>query len=228
MKIAQGPPVPQGLLSVVARILAKQGLFGVLRVMWNHAVYHLQDKWNFVYLEFPLDGNFVEFPKLEGLDSRIATVSDVVHLEAEFFGSSKWPDDYDRRYLPLIGSSGVWCFLGERDGKLVHYSWVFLDASSSPLAEVPFEVSRLKPGDVYIGPVFTDPSARGFVYPSVLSTIVGKLREHVDSKRILVLVAGDNRPAISFYKKMGFREIAGNTRGGALGFLWRFNRVFVY
>ena len=222
-------PEHRGPQSVITRLLAVQGPVSILRMIGSYAAYHLRDKWNFVYFEFSLNRHFVTFPQPEGLQVRIAASGDIDRLEADVFGRLKSSEIYDRRYLPLIGNSKVRCFLGERAGKIVHYSWVFLDASSSPLAEVPFEASRIKPGDAYVGPVYTVPGDRGFVYPSVLSTIVGHLQENLGSTRILVLVAGDNEPAVSFYKKMGFHEIRGAARrGGVQGFLRRLRRAICF
>lgn len=195
-----------GKLSAILRVLADSGPRELVRRVRQYAVYHLKDKWEFIYLEFPLHAPLAAFPVNESVQVRIAVPSDVDRLETCLFARMTGPDIGDRRYLPLIGRDDVRCFLAERDGAPVHYSWVFLDARTSPLRDVPFG-GRIDDEDVYIGPVYTDPSARGFIYPHVLTAIIRHLREGGRVGRVLVLVAGNNRAAVSFYRKMGFREI---------------------
>lgn len=178
----------------------------------GYAAYHAREKWEFTYIDFPLDARLTEFPRPEGLTVRIATPADVARLESEVIGHREGSEANERRYLPRIGTSDLCCFLGERDGRIVHYSWVFLDAATSPLFEVPFDRSHARPGDVYVGPVFTDATARGFIYPYVLAQIVRHLRELGTAKRIIVLVRGGRDSAVNFYRKIGFSVMTGVTR----------------
>lgn len=196
-----------------------------MRRLRQSVVYHWRDKWEFHYLEFGLDAKLAAFPQKEPLEVRVATADDIVRLEAEIFSRTDGPDAYDRTYLTLIGSDNVRCYLAERAGIIVHYSWVFLDASSSPLTGVPFDPAKIRPGDVYVGPVYTDPAARGFIYLYVLGRIVEDLRNAGAASRVIVLVAGGRQAAVNFYKKMGFREIANPTRGDVFRLLRRARQV---
>ena len=202
-----------GVLAKVIRALAEQGPAALVGRIRRSAAYHWRDKWEFHYLEFSLDARLATFPQKEPLTVRVATADDVVRLEAEIFSRPDGPDGYDRTYLPLIGTANVRCYLAERAGTIVHYSWVFLDAATSPLSEVPFDPARIRAGDVYVGPVYTDSSARGFIYLYVLGRIVEDLRQAGVATRVIVLVAGGREAAVNFYKKMGFREIVNATRG---------------
>ena len=183
-----------------------------LTSLLDYAGYHARDKWEFTYIEFPLAAKLTEFPRPEGLEVRIATRADVPRLEAEVIGHREGSEANERRYLPRIGTPDLCCFLGERDGRIVHYSWVFLDAKTSPLFEVPFDRSHARAGDVYVGPVFTDSTARGFIYPYVLASIVKHLRGLGTAKRIVVLVRGGRDSAVNFYRKIGFTVMSGVTR----------------
>lgn len=183
-----------------------------LKSLLAYATYHARDKWEFSYIEFPLDGRLAEFPRPEGLDVRVATRADATRLEHEVLGHREGSDAVERRYLPRIGTDDVWCVIGERQGQIVHYSWVFLDATTSPLFEVPFDRAHARPGDVYIGPVFTDSTARGFIYPYVLAKIVTDLRARSGTKRIIVLVRGGRDSAVNFYRKIGFTVMTGVSR----------------
>ena len=193
----------------VAKIFIQEGLRGLWSTIRTYLSYHLKDKWRFVYLEFSLNEPETFFAIQEPINVRIATPADLTRIEMELFPYMLDALHYDKRYFNLLGQPGVKCFLAECRGKLVHYSWVFLDAFQSPIVEVPFDRSQLRAKDAYVGPIFTSPACRGFVYLQVLSEILRFLRNEVSCERALVLVQGKNPSAVSFYKRMGFKEISG-------------------
>ena len=190
------------------RILAQKGLPGLCYALRSHLVYHLRSKWSFVYLEFPLDQKISSFRTKEAVTVRIATEGDLDKIRADIFPSLKGELGYEKIYFQLLNQPGVKCFLGECKNKFVHYSWVFLDAFQSPIVEVPFDRNQLRAKDAYVGPIFTSPEYRGFVYLEVLSAILRFLRDEASCERVLVLVQGENPSAVSFYKRMGFKEIS--------------------
>lgn len=196
-----------------------------LRTLLDYVAYHARDKWEFTYIEFPLDARLTEFPRPEGLEVHIATREDAARLEAEVLGHREGSEANERRYLPRIGTSDLCCFVGERDGRIVHYSWVFLNAATSPLFEVPFDRAHIEAGDVYVGPVFTDSTARGFIYPYVLAQIVAHLRSLGTPRRVIVLVRGGRDSAVNFYRKIGFTVMRGVTRPRP--WLWRLAANFL-
>ena len=192
----------------IRRIAKEKGLDGLCRAIRNYILYHLRDKWRFVYFEFPLDKPLVSFQKKEAAKVKVATPEDIDRIESEIFPNLVADLEYDKRYFRLIGQQGVKCFLAEKNGKLIHYSWLFLNAFESPIMEVPFNKRQLRRGDVFIGPVFTDPTARGiWIYPYVLSCIVRYLQENDCGRRVLLFVDGKNEAARPFYKRLGFKEI---------------------
>ena len=191
----------------VAKIFIQEGLRGLWSAIRTYLSYHLKDKWGFVYLEFCLNEPEKFFTIQEPINVRIATPADLTRIETELFPYMLDALYYDKRYFNLLGQPGVKCFLAECRGRLVHYSWVFLDASLSPIVEVPFDRSQLRAKDAYVGPIFTSPDYRGFVYLQVLSAILRFLRDEVSCERALVLVQGKNPSAVSFYKRMGFKVI---------------------
>lgn len=203
------------------RLLAAEGITSSLRAVQGYFVYHLVSKWHFVYLEFALEQPVLSFKGGEGITVRIASTEDLSRIKSEIFPLLDGDLSYDRRYFDLMGHPKVKCFLAERDGKLVHYSWVFLEALNSPIMDVPFNKSKLKSGDTYIGPIFTSPAVRGFIYLQVLSTVLHYLKENSGAKRALVLVDGRRRSAVSFYKRLGFTEIADAQPPGILSFFWQ-------
>ena len=129
---------------------------------------------------------------------------------------------YEKRYFRFIGEPEIKCFLVEHDGRLVHYSWVFLDASRSLLADVPFDQSKLTANDALIGPVFTNPNARGLMYfHHALSAIFDYLKNHSSARRVIIFVDGKNPAALSFYQRIGFEEIENAQPKSIFSYLWK-------
>lgn len=189
------------------RLLLEQGPTAFKDRIRQSLTYHLDNKWHFVYLQFELRDHFTGIPMSDSLAIRIAGMEDIEQIRVQLFPEMKGEQVHEKKYFDRLNRRDVRCFIAERDGKLVHYSWVFLDAGASPLAAVPFDRRKLRPGDVYIGPVFTAPGARGFIYPQVLAEIIRHLKSDPSAARLLLLVYGRNPPAVSFYKRLGFLEI---------------------
>jgi len=204
-------------LSKAWRIAREEGFTSLLSTLRGYCLYHLRDKWRFVYFEYPLEREFLAFEGRELLTIKIATREDFDRIERDIFPSLVGDLEYDKRYFKLIGQEGIRCFLGEKDGKLIHYSWVFLSAFNSPIMEVPFDKTQLRKGDIFIGPVFTHLSARGlWVYPCVLSAIIRYLRQNQYGEKVLIFVDGRNAAARPFYERLGFREIPDAVRANWL------------
>lgn len=198
------------------RIFAEEGVVGFFRAARNHLGYHLSHKWRFVYLEFALEKQLTPFKLKEPVAVKIAAPEHLDRIRSQIFPLLVGELSYDRRYFDLLDQPGVKCFLAEINGKLIHYSWVFLDASRSPLMDVPFSKAQLRPGDAYVGPIFTNSSFRGLVYLQVLSVILLHLREAAHVRRVIVFVDGKNPAAVTFYKRMGFQEIEDAVEAGLL------------
>jgi ribosomal protein S18 acetylase RimI-like enzyme len=54
-----------------------------------------------------------------------------------------------------------------------------------------------------------------------LPDILGYLKENSGAKRALLLVDGRNPAAVSFYKRLGFKEIVNAQPKNIYSFLWR-------
>lgn len=208
-------------LGQIQRIISEEGPVSFLRRFYGYLIYHLSGKWRFVYFEWPLEQEISSFQLKDPITVTIATLEDLDRIKAEIFPLLVGDLSYDRRYFELISHPNIRCFLAERDNKLVHYSWVFLEAFNSPIMDVPFNKSKLKYGDAYIGPIFTSPAARGFIYLQVLSTILHYLKNNAGAQRVLILMDGRRRSAVSFYKRLGFTEIINAQPAGILSFLWQ-------
>jgi ribosomal protein S18 acetylase RimI-like enzyme len=195
-------------LKEAAQIIYKEGFVRFFNKTQDYLVYHLIDKWHFVYLEFSLEQRITSFQINPPMTVKVATFEDLDRIKSEIFPSLKGELNYEKRYFDFLGQEGIMCFLAEKDGKLVHFSWVFLDAFKSPMMDVPFDKSMLKKGDAYIGPIFTNRAARGLVYLQVLSKILLYLKENGYANRVVLFVEGRNSSAVSFYKRLGFREMA--------------------
>jgi ribosomal protein S18 acetylase RimI-like enzyme len=208
---ASGLPIrstPSQKLAAAVRTLLRHGPGALARKVRAYLSYNLDSKWDFVYLAFVLKQDFPRVPMADGLVVRVATLADLDRVRAELFPEMTGEQAYETRYFDLLGQDRVRCFVAESDGLLVHYSWVFLDARMSAIIDTPFDRSKLRPGDVYIGPVFTTPKARGFIYPHVLSSIVHYLRETPGATRIVLFVQDRNPAAVTYYKRLGFDDIA--------------------
>jgi ribosomal protein S18 acetylase RimI-like enzyme len=208
-------------ISKAKRILAEEGLINFSQAILSNIAYHLSNKWRFVYFEISLEHEGFSFNGNETITVRIATLDDLGRIKAEIFPLLDAELSYDVRYFESLSQPTIKCFLAEAGGKLVHYSWVFTDAFSSPLMDTPFDKSKLTTADAYIGPIFTSPAARGFIYLHVLPDILGYLKENSGAKRALLLVDGRNPAAVSFYKRLGFKEIVNAQPKNIFSFLWR-------
>lgn len=189
------------------RVLVNTGPSGVVRKMRDHLRYHLDDKWRFVYLQFDLSVQTVTMAPNSALTIRVATMADAARIHSELFTEMQGEQSYDKRYFDLLGRDDVLCFVAERGGRLIHYSWVFFDVGASPMVETPVDRRCLREGDVFVGPVFTVPDARGFVYPHVLSAIIRQLQGTLGARRIVLFVYEKNQGAVAFHKRMGFTDI---------------------
>lgn len=208
-------------INELMRSFSQGGFSSVFRTVAGYAAYHLSNKWRFVYFEYYLEQEVFSFKADANITVRVATLDDLVRIKAEIFPLLDAELAYDIRYFELINQPMTNCFLAETGGRLVHYSWVFTDALSSPLMDTPFDKSQLTTDDAYIGPIFTSPAARGFIYLHVLPVIVGYLKENSRVKRILLLVDGKNPAAASFYKRLGFKEITDAQPKNIFSFIWR-------
>ena len=208
-------------IKAARRILADEGLSNLCQAVFSNLAFHLSSKWRFVYFAYSLEEQTPSFKSEGPISVRIATSDDMERIESEIFPALAAEMQYEKRYFRLIGEPKIRCFLAEHDGKLVHYSWVFLDASRSLLAEVPFDQKKLTSEDAFIGPVFTNQSARGLVYFHVLSVILDYLKNNTSGKRAIVFFDGRNPAAVSFYKRLGFKEILNSQPKNIFSFLWR-------
>jgi len=205
------PSVNSGILQKInyaKKLIREKGIKGFLPALGDFLHYHLKNKWHFVYLEWKLENPVICFPKQDALVVRQATTDDLNKIKRDLFPYLLGALEYEKRYFQYLGHQKVKCFVAEKDNKLVHYSWVFISAMQSPLAKTPFDSKNFKPTDVYVGPIFTSPSFCGFIYPYVLGAIQQFLIENTSASRVIVLVQGLNPAAVSFYKRLGFREIS--------------------
>jgi GNAT superfamily N-acetyltransferase len=182
-----------------------RGVAGHLR---RYMRYKLKSQWEFVYFELSLDEPIFSLKLKEPFVVRLAVQDDIPRIESDIYPLLSSKEEGDRRYISLIGKNGVRCFVAEKDDKLVHYSWVFDNVLDSPLMHTPFYKTKIRSGDIYLGPVFTSPHVRGaWISPYSLSKICEYLKSKTDAKRILLLVHTSTPGAVGFYKRLGFREI---------------------
>lgn len=211
----------QQKIAQAGRTLLDEGLSSLLRQIREFLKYHLESKWDFAYLQYGLEKELGRVPMDGSLTIRLASAEDLDRIRTELFPAMVGEQEYEKRYFDLLGQQDIRCFVAERDGRLVHYSWVFLDPRMSPIAEVPFSHRTLRPGDVFIGPVFTLPTARGLIYPQVLSWVVRYLKECTDAIRLVLFVRGTNLVAVSSYRRLGFTELENLRRRPVWAAAWK-------
>ena len=198
-----------GKVRLVLGMLYDVGTAETLRNMADYLRYHFDRKWRFVYLKYDLTAPPPSLRPNPEITVRLAGLANLPRVHTELFPDMQGEQIYDKRYFDSLGDDGIACFIAERDGRFVHYSWVFFDLGASPLAGVPLDRRCMREGDVFVGPVFTIPTARGFVYPHVLTSIVHYLQDVPTARRIVLFVYEENPGAVAFYKRMGFTEIEG-------------------
>jgi GNAT superfamily N-acetyltransferase len=204
------------------RLLTEAGITSLLRAIQGYFVYHLVSKWHFVYLEFALEQPLLSLQGGEGITVRIASTDDLARIQSDIFPLLEGHLSYDKRYFRLLDQPNIKCFLAEKDNKVIHYGWLFMDAIDSPLMDVPFDKTKLQKGNAYIGPFFTSPNVRrGGISLHVHLMILHYLKDNTDVRRLLVLVQGKNPSAVSFYKRLGFKEIIDAQPKSVFSFLWR-------
>ncbi len=192
---------------------------GLVRAARTFGVYHLRDKWHFVYLEFPLPGEIASLGSPE-INVWQAGPSDIDRIRADVFPHLTGDLAHEKRYFDHLGEADARCFVAESGGAIVHYSWVFTDVFRSPMMDVPFDRRLLGKKDAYVGPVFTAPGARGMTYLYVLPRLLAYLRD-AGAGRALVLVDGRNPAAVGFYKRLGFRVVSAPQASGSVAGLWQ-------
>lgn len=201
----------------VGRIAFSGDFRGLVDQLSRYARHKLKDQWEFVYFELPLDESIFSLTMREPLVVRPAVQDDITRIESDIYPFLGDNEANDKRYISLIGREGIRCFVAEKDDKLVHYCWVFDRALESPLMNTPFDKTKVRGGDAYLGPAFTAPHARGaWIMPYSLSKICEYLKNKTDVTRVLLFVHKDTPGAVSFYQRLGFREIADACPGGPL------------
>lgn len=189
-------------------LFKKRGIYALLRRMYEYVKYYFCDQWRFVYLALPLDYPFPSLPPQKELVVYIATPKDQERVEAEIFPVIESKEENDKRFFRLLRENGVVCFLAEKSGRLVHYSWVFTNLRHAPIMHTPFNKKHLRASDVFLGPVFTNPSVRGlWIFPTVLGEIIKYLKNRGEVRRVLLFVDRKNQGAVPFFKRLGFEEI---------------------
>ena len=191
------------------RTVFSRGIKEVLEQLSKYALYNLKSQWEFVYFELPLDEATLSITMREPLVIRPAVRNDIKRIESNIYPFLDANEENDKRYFSLIGKEGVKCFVAEKDDRLVHYCWVFERVLESPLMNTPFDKKKVRGRDVYLGPAFTSPHARGaWIFPYSLSKIFEYLKNETDAARVILFVHKDTPGAVIFYKRLGFREIA--------------------
>jgi len=201
---------PAGKLRALLDAGRAEGVGGVVRRAIRYGRYHLIDKRRFQYFASPIsDSPLLSVRTPPTVTISHATTADLGRIRAELFPLLVGPLEYERRYFDRVGSPGFECFLAESGGRLIHYSFVFLDASQSIIRDVPFDSRGLRAGDAFIGPVFTAPDARGMVYVQVLGEVMRFLKTTGTVERLLLFTDAGSVASAPFYERLGFARISG-------------------
>ena len=193
----------------VRRVLASQGITGVLKVLSNYTGYTLKEKWRFTYCELALDEPRYSLPEMDpSYAIRIAERPDISQIQSDMFPFLTAKEEDDKLTISRIGEPGVRCFIVERKKKIVNYFFVYENALKSPLTRTPFYKKHILETDAYFGSAFTVPGARGaWIMPQVILKILEFLEKETDATRVLVIVHESTAGALAFYRRLGFKEI---------------------
>lgn len=189
-------------------LLKREGVVALAQRIYAYIKYRLYDQWKFVYFARSLAEPFPQIANQIPLTVWRADPNDLSRIEVELFPLIEKAMSNDQRYFSLLGLEGVHCFLGEKNGRMVHYSWLFTDLTHAPIMYTHFPKRKLKKGDVFIGPVFTDPQVRGaWIFPYVLSKVMEYAKQQISLKRAVLFVDGRNTGAVAFFKRFGFKMV---------------------
>lgn len=167
--------------------------------------YNLYSQWDFVYMHYCLKESKLKFDNKYQDSIFRAKIEDLGKIKVDLYPKMK--DKYDRKYFSKLGEPGLDCFLCEKNGKLIHYSWIFYDILISPLAKTPLGTMGCGNNVVFWGPTFTVPEERGIIYPYIFSKIVKYLRKQNKYHYLINFCHKKNKGAIPFYKNLGFIEL---------------------
>jgi len=169
--------------------------------------YNLKDKWEFTYLTFDFANPVFNLSLTDDqLKIYEAKQEDIPRIEQDF-GADLTP--YDRNEIGKIEKEeGVHCFLGEKNGKLIHYFLVYDNARKSPIAKTPLDKAFTAADHAYLGSAFTSPEARGgWVVPLTILRVFSHLKQKGNISKAHVLIHKDTRGAAGFYQRLGFTAI---------------------
>lgn len=197
------------------RMACSGDIRGLAEHLSRYVLYKLKDQWEFVYFELPIDEAIFCLTMGEPLVVRPAVRGDIARFESDIYPFLCGYGENDKRYISLIGKERVRCFVAEKDDKLVHYFLVFDRALESPLMDTPFDKTKVRSRDAYLGSAFTSPHARGaWIMPYSLSKICEYLKNHTDATRAFLFVHKDTPGAVSFFQRLGFKVIANASPDG--------------
>ncbi len=170
--------------------------------------YKLKEQWDFVYFEMPLDESLHSFKISDNINIRPATQKDIARIESEIYPVLSGYGESDKKYISRIGQKGFWCFIAEKEDRLIHYFLVFEKALESPLTKTPFNKMQIHSTDAYLGSAFTIPQVRGvWIFSYSLAKICEYLKHETNATRAILLVHNKTPGAVVFYKRLGFKAI---------------------
>lgn len=137
----------------------------------------------------------------------IADVQMLDWIREVLFPELKGEQEYDKKYFQLIGRKDVFCILVEYDQKIIHYSFLFTNCELSPLKKISPKVLKLLKNSAFLGPAFTLPQYRGFVFPEVLSFVSNYLIKNTKIEKLVICFFQKNLGAANFYKRLGFLRV---------------------
>ena len=205
----------KGMIIRVINTISNSGFSGLATVVIDYLKYHIREKWRFVYFELDLSEQLYSLPEADSsLVIRRAVQSDIQKIRKNIYPYMTKKQEFDKRFINLIGKGSAEFIIAERDKIIVHYCVVFNQALDSPLMQMPFYKNNIRSDDAYMGSAFTVPGARGmWIFPHVLLYIVAYLKNNTDAKRVLFLVHEDTPGGTGFFKRLGFKVIENATSG---------------
>ena len=142
-------------------------------------IYHLQEKWEFVYLSLDSSTSLPKIPKDDNLDFEILKTDDFDEFKSSFedyLSNDQIQDLFLTVEKKIYINSNL--LIARKNNQILNFLEIFDNIHNSPLKKTPFNLKLAESSDAYIGFTYTKPKARSlWLAPQLLIHGIGILRK---------------------------------------------------